>query len=69
MLIFLGGPILDGGGATFDKVARIGMVFALFATSFFDTLAFSLFPFHLGSLAARKRAWSISQPNLLKNTV
>jgi hypothetical protein len=40
MLIFLGGIVLDGGGAALDKVAQIGPVFTFFAIGFFDTSAF-----------------------------
>jgi hypothetical protein len=39
-LIFLDGPVLDGGGATLDEVAQTGLVFAFFVASFFDTSAF-----------------------------
>jgi hypothetical protein len=44
MLIFFGGPILDGGSAVLDGVARLGPVFTLFTAGFFDTSAFHLPP-------------------------
>jgi hypothetical protein len=52
MLIFFGGPVLEGGDAILDGVARLGPVFTFFAIGLFDTLGFHL------SLAA----WEASLP-------
>jgi hypothetical protein len=68
MLIFLGGLVLDGGGAALDKVAQIGPVFTFLQLV---SLTPQLFAFPL--LCGKPRCWEEGMEHnpaqLLKNMV